>query len=167
LFSHPSFAGNSDAGLRLFLDTYQCPLTHQLELVHGNKTRATSRFILLSLDKASQRYVQCIFKEADTKILCEASSGFHGPRIASQQTFRVSQAGLKALSELGFSIAETEGNYQLLITPPASQDFKSVAALMLTALFRGYGAQFGARLWYSIPLGNMKEFKPTQCVPTG
>ena len=153
-------------GLQAFIDTYQCALINQLTLIHSNTSRTQDRFLVLTLARHTQKYVQCIFLDQDTRMLCEASSGSYGPRAGTVQKFRVSARGLRALAKLGFSLTGGSGNYQLMIEPPASSDYRAVATLILTAIYEVYDAEANSRLRITVPLGIPRDFVPAICVPT-
>jgi len=63
--------------LRAFLTTYRCTVIERLQIIHDNRERKMHRFLILALRFRPQNYVQCLFLDGDTRMLCEASSGFY------------------------------------------------------------------------------------------
>jgi hypothetical protein len=66
-------------GLRALLIEYRCPLVDRLERLYeaGDPASDQDRFIAVTVPEHLHGYVQCMFHDKRTKVLCEASSGFY------------------------------------------------------------------------------------------
>jgi hypothetical protein len=151
--SPPTFAVEQLSKLERFLLDHRCAVLERLAYIHTHGDVAgPNRFLVLEIKNFPQRYVQCLFLDKDSKILCEASSGFYFTKPDEPRQLRVKPRKEKILGRLGFSTDGTEGNYQRMIefgTPP---DLLKVADLMLTTLYEVYGAQAGIALEMKAPL---------------
>lgn len=125
-----------------FIARHLCGARTLLARIHerGPPTTSRNRFLVLAVRDQPQHYVQCIFFDADRKMLCEASSGAY--RYVARDGLRLDQAAesVAALEALGFAIPGSGGNFArevVLGTPP---DLDAAARLMLAALHDGYRA---------------------------
>ena len=166
--SHDVLAPGSDAnaassGLDAFVRTYRCPLLAALEAIHAHPMTPLDRFITLSVD-AHQRYVQCLFLDNDRQILCEASSGFHGPR----PRLKLSSAQRQAIAAQGFSMEGRTGNFWFARPVADRSDLWAITDVMLETLYRGYGARLGRPIGMKAPFvpGTVLPLGDSSCVPT-
>jgi hypothetical protein len=110
--------------------------------------------------------VQCIFLDDDTRMLCEAASGFYASATPESRIHFLPASRIAALGWLGFSTDDTEGNFQLMIDFDGEPNLDAVAEIVLTALYEVYGARLGMELeWKSL----LADFDPrdSSCIPIG
>jgi hypothetical protein len=137
--------------LRALLIKYRCPIYDRLVRIHdaGDVTSDRHRFIVISLP--DEHYVQCIFHGSARMFYCEASTGFYETKQGARRTAFLSRAAVERLAELGFSKDDTKGNLSLDRDIGTDPDYQSLADLMLTALYVGYGARAGMELKIDAP----------------
>lgn len=150
--------------LRALLVEFRCPVVDRLDRIydHPKPTDFLDRFLAVTLESHPHGYVQCIFIANRTRILCEASSGYHYSKQGAPRTFFLPADAVAALGKLGFSTDDTRGNFRyeaVIDTPP---DLNALADLMLTALHDGYGARAGDTLRFNAPFARADTSK---CVP--
>lgn len=160
-------AAQADASLRAFVAANRCPVVERLALIHarGDRSSSRGRFLIVAPRDNGHAYVQCIFFDHDTKLHCEASSGFYRYRPDSGLRLRLDPDKVAALARLGFSTDDSAGNFKREIDLGDPPDLVAAAELMLTALHDGYDARLGAELALKAPLapGKLKRF--SRCVP--
>jgi hypothetical protein len=144
-------AAGSSTDLAAFLAAYRCDVVERLQMIHADPT-PKKRYLVIGLLDPPEAYVQCLFVENDSKILCEAESGFYRQKAGEPRQFRVTPQALAALARLGFSTDDSEGNYQRMIDLASTSDFAGVADLILSALYQGYGAGLDSRMEWQAPL---------------
>jgi hypothetical protein len=146
-------ATNSPVELEAFLSKFRCDVLERLAYIHTHGDRAgPDRFIIVAVERYPEAYVQCIFLDDDTKMLCEASSGFFAQLPGERRKFRIKPKGVLILEELGFSIDESEGNYQRMVELGRPPDLLTISDLILTTLYRVYGAEHAEALEFKAPL---------------
>ena len=98
----------------------------------------------------SQRghYVQCLFFDNDTKLLCEAASGYYDRPNRS----RLSDEALATLQLLGFDMDDSQGNFIARLDAAQAGDLTKAAELMLSALYDAYGSHRATSLEFYAPL---------------
>jgi hypothetical protein len=144
-------AAASASDLTAFLAAYRCELVERLRMIHADPAPDARHLIIYLLD-APRAYVQCLFVENDSKILCEAESEFYRQKAGEPRRFRITPQSLAALARLGFSTDDSKGNYRRIIDLTGAGDFTVVADLLLSALYQGYGARLDSRLEWEAPL---------------
>jgi hypothetical protein len=154
---------------RMFVDEHMCELTVRVEQIRNSRLPGRplrkDRFIILSAGTDQHRFVQCIFFEGDRKILCEAASGHYATRHGRSRDSVVGPGEVAALKELGFDTSEQAGNFQIELDATKPRALNRVAELILTALFRGYGAHPGAKVSYTAPWGPGGKAVAARCRP--
>lgn len=145
---------------------YRCEIVRRLERIYstGNPASDYDRFIAVTVPNRAQAYVQCLFHDNNTKIYCEAASGFWAGGKGKPRTFYQPPETVAALARLGFDSDDSAGNYKhdrAIATPP---DFNQLADFILRALHDGYGARDTTRLIFNAPFA---PGTPTSCVPVG
>ena len=152
-----AFASTSDAASdgrdrAAFIEAHRRAVVTQLNSIHLRGPRSTSRdrFLAVSVVRADQRYVQCIFFDGDTKMYCEASSGAYAQ--APDATDHLLSASSKAaLHRLGFVQTSPKQNYEREISLGTPPDFDAVADLMIGALHDAYEARETTPLNFRAP----------------
>jgi hypothetical protein len=151
------------AGLDAFLAACQCQVFHILEIIHAHATTPHQRFLVLSLD-GDQRYVQCLLLDNDTRMLCEASSGFYGP----PPRLGLSKRALASIAAQDFSMDGSHGNFQRALPIGERPDMWNAAGVMLETLYGGYGARLGREIRMNAPFAPGDALQPTDgsCRPS-
>ena len=153
VLSSPTWGAEQRSELDQFLLDYRCAVLERLAYIHTHGDVAgPHRFLVVAIENFSQRYVQCLFQDNDSKILCEASSGFYFTKPDEPRRLRFKPDKEKILEKLGFSTDGSEGNYQRMMELGNPPNLLKVADLMLTALFEVYGAREGIALEMTAPL---------------
>ncbi len=150
--------------LRALRAEYRCPIVDRLDRIfdHPKPTDFLDRFLAVTLVAHPHGYVQCMFVDNRTKILCEASSGYHYDKAGAPRTFFLPRSAIEALGKLGFSTNDSRGNFRYEADIGAPPDFNAIADLILTALHDGYGARAGETLRFNAPFAPRATSK---CVP--
>lgn len=154
-------AAAGSAGIESFLRAYECPVSQRLALIHerGDRQQEDSRFLLLSVDRAGPGYVQCAFYDDDRQMMCEAESGYFSAEPGAPQRSFLPAAKVAKLGRLGFSTDASQGNFQRNMDTGTSAELRSVARLLLSALYEAYGARLDEPIEVDAPL--LPEFRPT------
>jgi hypothetical protein len=154
-----------------FIGEHRCAVTERLERIHARGDRATSKDRFLAITTmwrgAPQAYVQCIFFENDTKMYCEASSGFYERKPEERRVAPV-PGSITAIAALGFSTDPSEGNFSQEIDLGDPPDVSRAADLMLSTLHDAYGARLWTELKYNAPFAPTlsRTPRPSRCIPT-
>jgi hypothetical protein len=159
-----ALASAQTATLRALLAEYRCPVVDRLDRIfeHPKPTDYLDRFLAVTLVAHPHGYVQCMFIANRTKVLCEASSGYHYDKKGAPRAFFLPRSAVEALGKLGFSTDDSEGNFRYEAVIDAPPDLNAIADLILTALHDGYGARTGATLRFNAPFAPGATSK---CVP--
>jgi hypothetical protein len=139
LAASPTFAQQMSDTLRALLIEYRCQIVDRLERIYefGDHSSHRDRYIAVTVPEHRHGYVQCMFVERRTQVLCEASSGFYYDKEGEPRTFRHPPEVPAALGRLGFSTDDTQGNYQMLFEVGKRPDFNAIADLILKSLHDG------------------------------
>ena len=138
---------------REFSDKYRCPIADRLQRLFeaGDPARDRDRFIAVTLLEHRHGYVQCLFHDGETMLLCEASSGFWFDKPGAPRSQRLAPAKIAALGRLGFSTDDSAGNFQRDAAVADPPDFGAMADLILRALYDGYDARADKTLTFTAP----------------
>lgn len=107
-----------------------------------------------------QNYVQCMFHDGNSRVYCEASSGFWLTKKGASRVVYQSQETIAALARLGFDTDDSAGNFNVDRDVGAPPDFNALANFILHALHDGYGARGDMVLKFNAPFA---RDKPTSC----
>jgi hypothetical protein len=156
--------GEMPGSLRALRSAYRCPVVDRLEQIYeaGEKTSDRNRYIAVTVPEHPHGYVQCIFGQRGTKLLCEASSGYYHSKPNEPRTYRLVPEAVAALARLGFSTDDTGGNFRREFDIATEPDFNAIADFILTALHDGYGARAETRLQFNAPFAPRPRSK---CIP--
>lgn len=151
-----------------FVDMYRCAVLQRLDFIdaqqHGDEE---NRFLVLDLPERplgfAQDYVQCHFEDHNTRLDCEAASGWWakvGPR-----TDYLPKTSVTALAGLGFSTDDSHGDFVQVIVAQDENGRMAAAEMLLKALYRAYGARLGNRLTVTSPVTHENDalLKPSRC----
>jgi hypothetical protein len=153
--------------LQQFLLTYRCAAIERLKIVAGT-VRPKDRYFIFSLKSDPHAYVQCLFLPDEPRVLCEAASGFYLSKPGEPRSpWRMQKDSLAELERLGFSIDDSNGNFQRIIDLPPRIDFAAIADLILSAIYHGYGARVGTPMDWNAPLVPRDDDSDAQCTPLG
>jgi hypothetical protein len=147
---------------RNFQAAYRCDVLERLKLIHatGDPLRPLNRYLAISMP--ARDYVQCIFHEKNSRVRCEASSGFWTTKRGHERSTYQTPRAIAALARLGFDTDDSAGNFRIDQPVGAPVDFASLADLMLRALHDGYGARSDTKLTFNAPFA---PNHPAACVP--
>lgn len=150
------FAANATAApnpLLEYLEKYRCPVADRLSRLYdaGDPAQDRDRFIAVTLLEHKHGYVQCLFHDKESRLLCEASSGFWFDKPGTPRTMHLAPDKIAALARLGFSTDDSHGNFSLDMPVPQQPDFGAIADLILKALYDGYDARVDKTLQFNAP----------------
>jgi hypothetical protein len=159
----PSFV-QAQSSLRALLVEYRCPVVDRLDRIyeHPSPNDYLDRFLSVTLPNHPHGYVQCMFIENRSRILCEASSGYYYNNEGEPRTFFLPREAIAALGQLGFWTDDSEGNFRYEREIGEAPDLNAIADLILTALHNGYGARAESNLRFNAPFARRATSK---CVP--
>jgi hypothetical protein len=142
---------------------YRCPVVDRLERVYeaGDPASSHDRFIAITVPHVAQAYVQCMFHNNNTKLYCEAASGYYYDAPGAPRTFRQPANAIAALGRLGFSADDSAGNFNIDLDVASPPDFSVLADFMLKALHDGYGARADMKLEFNAPFAPRATSKCT------
>lgn len=144
-----AWAAQPPDDLSRFLATYECSASLVIAQIHAHAhPEGMHRYIILNATGRRSSYVQCLFFDRDRQMLCEAASGWWA---APKDRPRFDPGEKQALAALGFSMDDSHGNFQRSLHFRAGPDPVAIAQLMLTALYRGYGARAGDDIQVQAP----------------
>lgn len=168
LFAAKSVAGEKVATeIDAFISTYNCMLVEDLKTIseRGDKGKSRNRYFIVDMRDAPQRFVQCIFVEFDTKLLCEASSGRYGPRPGDKDALVLSPDNEAALKSLGFDPPYKVANFRQEIALGQPPNFQEVARLLLKTMYVVYGARIGTPMSITAPMVSQDRARLSSCSP--
>ncbi len=148
-----SSAGASpDTRLEL-LQKYRCALADRLQRLYdaGDPAQDHNRFIVAAMPAPRHGYVQCLFHDNETRVLCEAASGFYETKPGLPRTAHLATEKIAALARLGFSTDDRAGNFSVDRAVAIPPDFGALADFILDALYAGYDARAGDMLDFEAP----------------
>jgi hypothetical protein len=150
-------------GFRQFLAVYRCDVVHRLEQIYatGDPASTRDRYIAITVPEHPHGYVQCMFYDHQTKLLCEASSGFYFMK-SGEPRFHQPPQTIATLAQLGFSTDDSAGNFRTDFDLTALPDFNAMADFILRTLFDGYGARPETNLKFNVPFAPRM---PSTCIP--
>lgn len=139
---------NETDSLQSFARKHRDLLLQNLKEISAEETGERNRFLCISIGQNG--YVQCRFFDEEKIFLCEAESGFYRRIFDEHDTFQLNDEQLRIIKELGFS-AKTPGNFRKQIKFVDSNDYLTVADLILATLYKIYGARFDSHLEWDAP----------------
>ena len=163
LLAAPAAAQEPDTYHDLLVQ-YRCPVVDRLEQIYGtgDPTKSRDRFLAITVPHATQAYVQCMFHENNTKLYCEAASGYYFDGPGAPRTFHHPARVIAALGRLGFSTDDSAGNFNVDLDVSDPPNFNTLADFMLKALHDGYGARADMKLRFNAPFAPRATSK---CIP--
>ncbi len=147
----------ADEARRRFISECRCWIESALTTFHENGPPTTSRdrFITVSVAGDAQNYVQCIFQDDDTRMLCEASSGAYRYRDSQGMRLDMSPEPVAALKRLGFIVPDPKGNFAQIIELGSPPKFGPVATLLLASLYDAYRAEAKSTVEWNAPMASI------------
>lgn len=88
----------------------------------------------MTLPSPRWAYVQCVFHDINTRMLCEAASGVYFDKVGAPRTARPTPEAIARLGRLGFSTDDSTENFSFDVAIPKTPDYPAIADLLLTAL---------------------------------
>jgi hypothetical protein len=161
---------HADADRASFVATYHCALMLHMAALEDPKVSRDStenRFVILANEDASseENYTQCIISPDNSEIYCEAASGFYLTAPGQPRTAHLSQSAKTSLARLGFSMDDSNGNFQWRRSTNGKPDLAALADFMLSVLHDVFAARRSSGMTVTSPLTRYKElpFKATDC----
>jgi len=153
----------ADDSFRLFQAVYRCDVVERLKLINatGNPANPLNRYLVINASAGD--YVQCIFHDGTSRVLCEASSGVWATKRGHERTAYRTPRTIAALARLGFDTDDSTGNFRIRRSVGAPADFAPLADRMLRALHDRYGARSDTTLRFEAPFA---QHRPAVCIPT-
>ena len=162
----PAAASAEDAAATFheLLIQYRCPVVDGLEQVYakGDPASSRDRFLAITVPHATQAYVQCMFHDTNSKLYCEAASGYYYDGAGAPRTFHHPANVIAALGRLGFSTDNSAGNSSVDLDVADPPNLNTLADFMLRALHDAYGARAEMNLLFNAPLAPRTS---SQCIP--
>jgi hypothetical protein len=165
--SQPASADTSRFGTRQdFVDRHHCAVTARLQTLYDKvTTKPQDRFLILALSYSEQSFVQCLFEDDNSEVLCEASSGFYSAKPGEPRTFSLTPDAIAEVRDLGFDTDDSKGNYVIIKKIKSFRDLAPLTDFMLTALHRVYGANLTSQLDVSAPSAELSHEERLKCTP--
>jgi hypothetical protein len=158
----PVQAADVPPTLQALADTYRCDIIDRLtRIADGDSSTSRNRYILLFPVSRPGAYVQCIFVESDTEILCEAASGAYGPR-RPDGTPDPPPGDRARLAALGYA-SPPDKNFQRRLPLGTEPDFGRVADLILRTLHDGFRVRRFEELVIRAPHARERRSSPAAC----
>ena len=104
--------------------------------------------------------MQCIFRDDDTRMLCEASSGVYRYRDDQGKRRDMSREAVAALEALGFTLPDPKGNFVREIDLGSPPRLETATTLMRASLDDAYQADATSILDWNAP---MAAIETTRC----
>ncbi len=165
LFAATSAKADDDEARDAFIEAYRCAVVQILAAIEARYPER-HRFLILAVANRTPSYVQCLFTPDRRQIFCEADSGFYGNKPDEPRTVFLSAEDKGKLARLGFSLDDSQGNFQQMMDVRAIGAFGAVADVMLGALYDVYGARLNTRIEASSPfLPKGAALKRSSCPP--
>jgi hypothetical protein len=165
VFAATSAKTESDQARDVFIETYRCAVVQILAAIEGRYPER-HRFLVLAVVDRTPSYVQCLFSPDRRRVLCEADSGFYENKPEAPRTIFLSAEDKGKLANLGFSLDDSEGNFQQMIDVRAVGAFGGLADVMLGALYDVYGARLSTPIEATSPfLPKHSKLKALSCPP--
>ena len=152
----------AEAARTHFIADRRCWVDALLASIHerGPTTTSRDRFVTLSLVGPKQAYVQCICRDDDTRMLCEASSGVYRYPDDQGKRLDMSRDAVAALEALGFTLPDPKGNFAREIDLGSPPRLEAATTLMLAGLYDAYQADATSILDWNAP---MAAIETTRC----
>ncbi|MEJ0013158.1 MAG: hypothetical protein WDM94_11150 [Bauldia sp.] len=123
-----------------FVTEYRAWAVAVLTAVHADTTHDQDRRATFAVHEDPTKYVRCTFLAADTRIRCDASSGYYTAPAGQPRKYRLGKDLRDALYALGFDLDDSEGDFQTFIPMTGADDIATAADVALRTLHDIYGA---------------------------
>lgn len=152
-------------GLDTFVETYgrDVLIGVALAAVPFGSDR-TDAFTILSRADTPQAYVQCRFRQTSPRVICEISSGMHGPLHGKGHAMELQRDKDRIIAELGFDTGGA-GNHQRVFIDMPRGGVHDIAGLMLTAQAKVFDADLKTNLLISSPRAGWNRKPVEACKP--
>lgn len=150
--------------LEEFLERYHCEVTARLQILYG-RNEPLNRYITIGVRGNSDKFVQCLFEDDNSGVLCEAASGFYSAKAGEPRRFSLDQAGRAKVKAFGFYDDDSTGNFSQIIGVNSAAKLPVLAHMMLSVLYDVYGAHAKSELWIRAPLAPLTKNAKLACSP--
>lgn len=149
-----------------FVDRHHCTVTARLQKLYDKVSRQPQdRFLIVALTYSEQSFVQCIFEDDNSEVLCEASSGFYSAKPGEPRTFSLTTDEVVAVGKLGFSTDDSKGNYVIQKKINSVSDLPALTDFMLITLYDVYGANLTSHVEIKAPSARLSHEERVKCTP--
>lgn len=131
-------ATTPDATPPEFLAKYRCSVIQRLRMIYTNRDREMDRYLILASRHDGAHYTQCLFIDNDTRVLCEASSGYYTALEGQPRLYNPGPTTRAQLAKLGFSLDDLDGNFQRFHPVRNDDDLGAIANLLLSTMYLAY-----------------------------
>ncbi|MEQ1696798.1 MAG: hypothetical protein ABL901_13245 [Hyphomicrobiaceae bacterium] len=162
---YPAVAGPGT--LQDFVDRYHCEVTARLQILYGKdkSTEPRDRFISINAKTHLDRYVQCLFEDDNSSVLCEVASGYFSAKAGQPRRFSLDQAGREKIKAFGFSDDDSKGNFRQIVGVKGEANLPVLARMMLSVLYEAYGVDLKSELDIRAPLATLGRARTAACSP--
>jgi hypothetical protein len=151
--------------LNAFVETLGCDVLVAVALAAVPfASDSKDAFAILSRADTPQAYVQCRFRQTSPRVICEISSGIHGPLPGKVHAMELQRDKDRVIAGLGFDTGGA-GNHQRVFTDMPKDGVHDIAALMLTAQALVFDANPKTSLLISSPRAGWHRRPVAACKP--
>ena len=149
--------------LRAVLEAHLCEVQELLLRIHRtDDPDMSARHLIIEPADHPEAYVQCRFEAGDSRMQCEAASGYYP--VVEDGPPRPHPGDAAALAALGFR-SDPKGNDAQDLALGEPPDLERAARLMLRALHDGYGFRKPTELFLEAPLAKGPSRPLPGCAP--
>lgn len=124
-----------------FVARYRTDVAGVLAAIHADKTHEENRSALFALHGDAAKYVKCALIGKDTRIVCNASSGYFSAPQGQPRLYKIDHEGRQALKALGYDLDDSQGDFQLFLPLAGDADVSGAADTVLKTLYDVYAVR--------------------------
>ena len=128
----------ADDRLAKVIDNYGCQVSEALKTLGSTPTTVAKPFLTVAVTGKVAKQIECRFEDGRTHLLCETAP-ISKDKAGDGSFYPISKRGGAALARLGFAMNEAAGTFQRSVSFEPTGEVRSVAELMLSALYGAYG----------------------------
>lgn len=138
-----AFAADDEAA---FVARYRTDVAGVLATIHADKTHEDHRDAVFSLHGDPAKYVKCALIGKDTRIECDASSGYFSAPEGQPRLYKIAHDGREALKALGYDLDDSQGDFQIFLPLATDADLTGAADIVLKTLYEIYAVRPPAQI---------------------
>jgi hypothetical protein len=128
----------ADDRLAKVIDSYGCQVSEALKTLGSTPTAVAEPFLTVAVTSKVAKQIECRFEDGRTRLLCQTAP-ISKDKAGDGSFYPISKRGSAALAKLGFAMGEADGTFQRSVDFEPTGEVRSVAELMLSALYGAYG----------------------------